>query len=87
MLACCARLSTVQLDELPIVKLIEQYSRPATLFYLDPPYLDEGGRPIGGYRRVMSQADHVRMLDASIVTDLNCYDGVGQSAMDGRWIL
>ena len=41
------RLAGITIKHLPRSKLIERYTRPETLFYLDPPYRGSGG----GYGR------------------------------------
>jgi DNA adenine methylase len=46
------RLERVQIDCLPFEKVLDHYDRPATLFYLDPPYW---GRNL--YRYNFSEAD------------------------------
>ena len=60
----CARLQGVLIENLPALRIIEQFDTPTTLHYVDPPYLwstrgekgDAGKRH--GYRHEMTDQDH-----------------------------
>jgi DNA adenine methylase len=66
------RLSRVQIEHLPYEQVLERYDRPATLFYLDPPYF---GRKL--YNFNLSEADFVELgkrlgkLQGKFVLSLN----------------
>jgi len=67
-----ARLQRVQIERLPYEKVLAQYDRPSTLFYLDPPYWN---RKL--YRFNFSEADFVglekrlRSLRGKFILSLN----------------
>lgn len=46
----------------PALDVIEQQDGPLTLFYLDPPYLDETRTSPDVYHHEMTEADHVNLL-------------------------
>ena len=55
------RLQTVVIENKDFEKLIAQYDRPNTIFYLDPPYFETEDY----YEEVgLTKADHVRLRDA-----------------------
>ncbi len=55
------RLQTVVIENKDFEKLIKQYDRPNTIFYLDPPYYDTEDY----YEDVgFTKADHIRLRDA-----------------------
>ena len=59
--AASARLQNVVIENKDFAKLIKQYDRPNTLFYLDPPYFETEDY----YEDVgFTEADHVRLRDA-----------------------
>ncbi len=59
------RLAGVVIENLPALKIIEQYDSEDTLFYLDPPYLLDT-RVLNGckyYRYEMSDSQHIEILE------------------------
>ena len=62
-LQIAARFSTVQIECLDALECIEQYDRPGTVFYLDPPYHPDT-RKTGGYQHEYTHEDHVALLEA-----------------------
>jgi DNA adenine methylase len=54
--AAHARLSRVQIEQLPYQEILLKYDRPGTFFYLDPPYYD-----IRLYRHNLEHDDFVHM--------------------------
>jgi DNA adenine methylase len=52
------RLARVQIESLPYEKVIVQYDRPETLFYLDPPYYK-----LKLYNHNLEHEDFVRMAE------------------------
>jgi DNA adenine methylase len=59
-----ARLAAVQIEHGDFARVMAAYDSPATLFYLDPPYLLSTRRG-GGYTHELTDADHVRLLDTA----------------------
>lgn len=64
----CRRLAGVLIENRPALEVIEGHDTPATLFYVDPPYMI-GTRVINGgkgryYNHEMDNADHERLLGA-----------------------
>lgn len=64
-LATAARMSSVQIECKDALEIIQQYDRPETVFYCDPPYHPDtrqsGSRDV--YHHEMSSDDHVRLLN------------------------
>jgi DNA adenine methylase len=58
-----ARLSRVVVLNRPAVEVIRQQDGPATLFYLDPPYLPASRAAAEVYAHEMTEADHRELLD------------------------
>ena len=56
------RLSDVYIDNLDFRKLIANWERPDTFFYLDPPYV-ASSRKSGGYMFEMTDKDHNDLID------------------------
>ena len=60
-----SRLRTVTLECVPAMTLIAKYDGPATLFYIDPPYLRETRTAHGkSYRHEMTREEHVELAGA-----------------------
>jgi len=57
-----ARLRPVVLECMDGINLIEREDTPETLFYCDPPYLDETRTAKSVYEHEMSREDHERLL-------------------------
>jgi DNA adenine methylase len=70
--AFTARLAGVEIEHASAFNLFRKYDSPSTLFYLDPPYMDEArsahSRRRKHYAHDMSTSDHVQMLE--VVTRL-----------------
>jgi DNA adenine methylase len=60
-----ARLRRVVFLSGPAVKVLRSQDGPDTLFYLDPPYLEETRTAPGVYRFEMTRDDHAEMLDVA----------------------
>ena len=58
------RLQDVRLLCRPALDVIREEDTPATLFYLDPPYLHETRAATKAYAHEMSEAKHRQLLDA-----------------------
>ena len=56
------RLSDVYIDNLDFRKLIANWDRPDTFFYLDPPYVVSSSKS-GGYMFEMTDKDHNDLID------------------------
>lgn len=62
----CARLSDVVIENKPALEVIRDHDREDTLYYLDPPYLQETrGSPRHEYRFEMTIEDHRELADAA----------------------
>jgi len=61
--AVAARLRRVVILNQPAVQVIQQQDGPATLFYLDPPYLHDTRASAGAYEYEMTEADHGELLE------------------------
>lgn len=59
------RLRHVQIESRPAVELLKLYDSDETLFYLDPPYVQDK-RVCGGYRFEMSSEDHQALVDVAL---------------------
>lgn len=59
-----ARLWPVVIENMDAVDLIRREDGPGTLFYCDPPYLHETRAVTDAYAHEMTEADHVRLLQA-----------------------
>jgi DNA adenine methylase len=57
------RLKDVRVLNQPALEVIRSEDTPATLFYLDPPYLHETRSATAVYRFEMSEAQHQELLD------------------------
>jgi DNA adenine methylase len=53
----------VAVERVPAVELIRREDGPLTLYYCDPPYLDETRTARKAYAHEMSEADHRELLD------------------------
>lgn len=53
-----ARLRRVVILNQPALEVIRQQDGPATLYYLDPPYLHEMRAATSTYKHEMTEADH-----------------------------
>jgi len=60
--AVSARLRRVVVLNQPAVDVIRQQDGPATLFYLDPPYLHDTRASTNAYQHEMGEADHRELL-------------------------
>ncbi len=67
------RLSDVYIDNLDFRKLIANWDRPDTFFYLDPPYV-ASSRKSGGYMFEMTDKDHNDLIDILL-------------SIKGKWLL
>ncbi len=61
--AVSARLRRVVVLNKDALEVIRQQDGPATLFYLDPPYLHETRASTNNYAHEMTEADHQKMLE------------------------
>jgi DNA adenine methylase len=59
-----ARLQGVELRTADALELIEEFDRPDTLFYCDPPYVSATRVSKGAYACEMTDQAHVKLLDA-----------------------
>lgn len=67
-----ARLARVQIECLPYEKVIQKYDRPATLFYLDPPYYARKlYRYNLGHEDFVAMAERLRSVKGKFVLSLN----------------
>jgi DNA adenine methylase len=57
------RLRGVQVEELDFRKIIQEYDRPSTFFYLDPPYVTSTRRAKDVYHHEMTDEDHDDMIE------------------------
>jgi DNA adenine methylase len=57
------RLKDVKVFHRPALEVIESEDTPATLYYLDPPYLHETRTATEVYHHEMTDADHRQLLD------------------------
>jgi len=62
--AVSARLRRVIILSQPAVEVIRQQDGPATLYYLDPPYLHETRATPGTYKHEMNEEEHRQLLAA-----------------------
>lgn len=60
------RLGRVVIENKDFEKLIDQYDREVTLFYLDPPYYETEGYYQNIGKQGFTEADHIRMRDRLI---------------------
>jgi len=60
----CARLQKVVVENKDFEKLIRQYDRPVSFFYLDPPYHATEGYYQNIGEDGFTEADHIRLRDA-----------------------
>lgn len=67
----CARLQKVVIENKDFEKLIDQYDRPESFFYCDPPYFETEDY----YEDVgFTKDDHIRLADSSVRLRENiCY--------------
>lgn len=56
------RLSAVQIDNRDVLRVLDIYDSPTTLFYIDPPY-DPATWCGNFYRHEMTQGDHAKLVD------------------------
>lgn len=65
-----ARLTGVLIENRPAIEVIRAHDSPATLHYVDPPYMHEtrvritSKKSASGYRHEMDDADHIELLEA-----------------------
>jgi DNA adenine methylase len=59
---CVERLREVQIEKLDILELIEKYDGPETLFYLDPPYVQEARKAKNQYAFEMSMSQYQELV-------------------------
>lgn len=57
------RLFTAQIDHKHAIDLIKYWDTPDTVFYLDPPYVEESRISLNVYSHEMSNADHYALVD------------------------
>lgn len=57
------RLREIQIENLDIIELIKKYDKEDTLFYLDPPYIQETRKAKEVYDHEMSIAKHKELVD------------------------
>lgn len=77
------RLSSTFIENKPWDKLIEQYDRPHTLFYLDPPYWQTEGYGVDfGFEQYERMAQLMRDMGGKAILSINdhpdirrCFDG------------
>lgn len=87
--AITERLRGVVIENRDAIEVIKQQDSPVTLFYVDPPYLQETRRDPGrGYRHEMTSQDHADLLAALLevkgMVMLNGYDsGMYNDALAG----
>jgi len=60
--AVSARLRRVVILNQPALDVIRQQDGPATLYYLDPPYLHDTRAATGAYQHEMTERDHLELL-------------------------
>ncbi|KAB1087672.1 DNA adenine methylase [Neorhizobium galegae] len=73
------RMAGVVIENLPWRAFIERYDRPATLFYLDPPYWgseDDYGKAVFGRADFAEMADVLGRLKGRFILSLNAVEGV-----------
>jgi len=58
-----SRLQRAQIENAPALHVLERYTTPTSLAYLDPPYVSSTRRG-GGYSCEMTDADHEALVDA-----------------------
>ncbi len=81
-----ARLARVVILNRPALEVIRQQDGEQTLFYLDPPYLQETRAAPGTYAHEMSEPDHVELLKAARgVTGMVMLSGYPSALYDG-WL-
>lgn len=56
------RLRQVQIERDDALKIIDRYDTPNTLFYLDPPYIEEVLNSAHRYRHTMTRKQHIELL-------------------------
>jgi len=57
------RLREVQIENLDVIELIKKYDKEDTLFYLDPPYIQETRKQKISYDFEMSNEQHKKLVD------------------------
>jgi len=57
------RLQTVQVENRDFRKIIQEYDRPGTFFYLDPPYVTGTRRAKNVYEHEMTDEDHEDLVE------------------------
>ena len=58
-----SRLQRAQIENAPALRVLERYTTPASLAYLDPPYVSSTRRR-GGYSCEMTDTDHAELVEA-----------------------
>ena len=60
------RLKEVQIENLDILELIKKYDKEDTLFYLDPPYIQDTRKQKKSYDHEMTDEQHKELIDVLI---------------------
>jgi DNA adenine methylase len=76
------RLASVVIERLPYADLVRRYDRPATLFYLDPPYWgceDDYGKAVFSHADFAALAELLAGIQGVFVMSLNDVPGVRET--------
>lgn len=72
------RLREMQIEHMPVLKILQVFDRPRVLIYLDPPYLRSVRYDKPRYRIEFTDQDHIDMLKAAskckCYVAISCYD-------------
>lgn len=60
------RLSSVIIENMDIMDLLQKYNTPSTFYYLDPPYVHSTRKSTARYEVEMSDAQHEQMIDVIV---------------------
>lgn len=78
MASAVERLRHVEIENLDFLKCIDEYDSPTTLFYLDPPYVEDTRRHKKSYKYEMTDNQHkelvVKLLNIEGMAILSGYD-------------
>lgn len=58
----CEKFLSIQIENLPAIKIIQKYDYPDALFYLDPPYLRSYKKPLYKHE-MLKESDHKELID------------------------